>query len=391
MRILHTIPQFPYFSDQSIVGGSANALFNLASEQTQQHEVTILGSMPGLHGQRRTGSGVNLVPLPVNDPPGTARFGLRSILQTVAWVAKHQAEYDLVHGHSGFVDYLLNSRLSQSFAHKPAMHSLYCPIASSGGRYHRLFYKLLLRRSANTLAALTAFSRNVQHSMNLYGIKQRPIHVTSPLVDLQRFHPGTGAPALRARLGLTPDDFVLLFVGNTKPAKNLTTVLQALAEVRARLPTAKLLITTELKHAATDAYQERLAAQLQRLELSSAVIQLGIIDNMPELMRSSDVLVAPFLDTFGPSDYFMAALEALACGKPVVVSPVGGMPEVVTAQVGCLVDPLESTALAAALLDLAHNPAKRQAMGENAAHLAATAFAPSQAVRQFDAIYRSIM
>lgn len=391
MRILHTIPQFPYFSDTSIVGGAANALCNLASEQAKTHTVTILGHMPGQLAAKETGHGVRLVPLLLAGAPGTIGFGLRALRQTVAWVAKHQADYDLVHGHSGFLDYLLGSRLSQLFAGKPAVHSLYCPIASSGGRYQQALYKPLLKRSANTLAALTAFSRNVQASMQGYGIDSRTIHVTCPLVDLQRFQPGPPAPELRARLGLTPADFVLLFVGNTKPAKNLSTALDALAAVRPSLPTAKLIITTELQHSNSDVSQARLLAQIAALGLEPAIIQLGIVDNMPELMRLSDVLLAPFLDTFGPSDYFMAALEALACGKPVIVSPVGGMPEVVTEQVGRLVNPHDATALATAILELALEPAKRLQMGKAAAQQAATAFAPQQAAQQFDAIYRSIL
>lgn len=399
MRIVHTIPQFPYFSADSIVGGAANALWAVALEQAQSHEVTILSHIPALTKSVRLPGGITLAPLAVPGMPGTIQFGLASIRQSLAWLTRERRHYDLVHGHSGFLDYLLTARLSQLITGKPALHSLYCPIALEQGRHNRPLYKLLLKRSANGLAALTAFSRNVQQSLQSYGVDKRRIHVTLPAIDLKRFYPAAGAEEVRAALGLAPDDFVILFVGNTKPAKNLSALLQAFYEVRQRLAairapaplTVKLIVTTELKDASADQNRQLLAKQMDELGLEADVMQLGIIDNMPGLMRASDVLVAPFLDTFGPSDYFMAALEAMACGKPVIVSPVGGMPEIVDERVGLLVNPHEPTAIAAALQQLALAPEKRRAMGAQAAQLAQRRFAPAHTAHQFEEIYRSIL
>ncbi len=72
-------------------------------------------------------------------------------------------------------------------------------------------------------------------------------------------------------------------------------------------------------------------------------------------MAAADVLVAPFLDTNGPSDYFQAALEAMAIGRPVIVSSVGGMPEVVDERVGLLVDPKDISGIATGMLLMLKN------------------------------------
>ena len=73
---------------------------------------------------------------------------------------------------------------------------------------------------------------------------------------------------------------------------------------------------------------------------------------MPGAHASLRHILAPFLDTFGPSDYFMAVLEAMASGKAVVVSNVGGMPEVVSDEVGRLVNPHDVESIASGMREL---------------------------------------
>ncbi len=157
------------------------------------------------------------------------------------------------------------------------------------------------------------------------------------------------------------------------------------------MPKAKLIITTELQDTSHNERVRAIAGLIKELDLESAIVQLGIVDNMPELMRASDVLIAPFIDTFGPSDYFIAPLEAMACGKPVIVSPVGGMPEIISNAVGILVNPHNAVEITDAIYDLAINPAKRSEMGTNAANFAEKMFAPAKANKQFYDIYRSIL
>jgi glycosyltransferase involved in cell wall biosynthesis len=271
----------------------------------------------------------------------------------------------------------------------PCMHTLYCPIAGNRGRWAKLPFKAVIRRAARRVDLMTAMSENVRASIEAYGLGKDD-QVVAPGIDLERFRPATGPVALREELGIGQDQTMFLFVGNAKRQKNLHGVLEAFARVHASRPETRLVVTTELKQSSSDERLRELRSQMERLGIADAIVQLGIVDNMAELMRACDVLVAPFMDSIGPSDYFMAVLEAMACGKPTIVSRVGGMPEVINADVGRLVDPADVEAIRAAMEELAADQTLRHSMGASARAMAEAKFHPARAADQFAALYASI-
>ncbi len=390
LRILHILPHFYWFGDTSVVGGSTNALFNLAKVQAKTHSVSILSYIPGTTSATKTGAGIRLLPLQGSGDPGTVRFGLHSVLRTAQWLRAHQNDYDLVHLHSGFLDYTLTALLRAN-APQPMVYTLYCPIPLDWGRWNKPAYKPLMQRCVRQFPRVTMISHNVQRTLQAYMGGQVPTRVILPGVDVARFHPGPAPSELRARLGLEEDAFVVLFVGNQKPAKNLLTVLRAFAQLRQQFAQARLVITTELRSRIGDSYASTLSDEIDRLGIGEDIRQLGIVDDMPDLMRLCDVLVAPFLDTFGPSDYFMAALEALACGRPVIVSRVGGMPEVVTPDIGYLIDPHRPEELAAAMAELASDHTRCQDMGARGALMVHERFHPSHVAQAYDDLYQELL
>lgn len=390
MRILHVIPQFPYFGGRTVVGGHANCLFTLACRQAADgHDVTILSYVHGRAGEIPIADRLRAVSLYAEAHPGSVRFGLGFLRDAVRWARSHARDADAVHVHSGFADYLLVASALARALRRPTVHTMYCPIPERGGRWNLPLVRRLLRRAGTRPSVLTAMSRNVAGSMERFGLaRRRPVEVIPPALDLERYRPGK-APELRARLGLAPGDVAVLFVGNAKPQKNLTAVLDAFARLRRRHENAKLIVTTELKQSSSDESIARLRERMEELGIAPHVVQLGIVDDMPELMRACDVLVAPFMDSFGPSDYFMAALEAMASGKPVVVSAVGGMPEVVSQESGRLIDPRSSDQIADALEAFVADGEARERAGRAARACCERLFDPAEVSRRFGILYRS--
>jgi glycosyltransferase involved in cell wall biosynthesis len=389
MRVLHVIPQFPFVGGSTVIGGHASALLALADAQARAGTaVEILSYVHGRSGTIAINERLHVHCIFDQARPGSVGFGLRLRRAAGRWVAAHRDEFDVIHSHSGFVEYLVVAARARAAAGRPTLHTLYCPIPREGGRARLPFVHGLLRRSARGLDGLTAMSRNVADSMQDYGLG--PVEAIPPALNIDRFHPVADAGPARRRLGLEDDEVAILFVGNAKPQKNMIGVLRAFDVVRRAHPRTRLVVTTELKQSSSDEHLAVLQRTMDELDLADATIQLGIVENMPELMQACDVLAAPFLDSFGPSDYFMAVLEAMACGRPVVVSRVGGMPEVVSDEVGRLVDPHDHEALAAALTSLVADADLRRSTGDRARSYTETHFDPRAVAARYGTLYETI-
>jgi glycosyltransferase involved in cell wall biosynthesis len=386
MRILHVIPQFPYFGGRTVVGGHASCLLTLAVAQHKAgHEVTILSYTAGCTTKLVEGGPV-LRSLFQRAKTRTARFGLQFCYAAAKWVRPRQRDFDVIHVHSGAAEYFIVSNRMRKVARLPTLHTLYCPIPPSG-RTRLPVVQGMVRRWANRLDWIGGISDNVKASMSEFGMQG--VERIRPPLDVERFCGGDRA-ATRQDLKLSPHDLVVLFVGNATRQKNLMGVLHALHQLRDEFPTLKLIVTTELKHSASDADMARLGAEIDKLSLGGRIIQKGIVDDMPALMRACDVLVAPFFDTFGPSDYFMAALEAMATARPVVVSSVGGMREIISPDVGTFVEPQDPASIAAGLRAYLSDQPLRERVGANAQHFVRQNFNPQTVVGAYDEVYRRI-
>jgi glycosyltransferase involved in cell wall biosynthesis len=393
MRILHVIPQFPYFGGRTVVGGHASAVHTLSWAQAARgHEVTVLSFVQGRHGSMRLGDNFLVVSLFEGATLGTVRFAVRFVASAVRWIIARRKEFDVVHCHSGFVDYLVMSNAVMRASRLPTLHTLYCPVARGGSRANRPLLRSLLVAAGRQLDRIVAISGNVERSLREFGLgPEHQIDVVPPPVDLDRFCPEEGPSPLRSKLGVGSEDVVVLFVGNASVQKNLERVLEAFAKVRAAGDHMRLVVTTELPRSSPNHRLLYLRNLMEELGITDSVVQLGIIGDMPELMRACDLLVAPFLDSYGPSDYFLAVLEAMATGKATVVANVGGMPEVVGAQLGRLVNPQSSCEIAGALSEYARDPESRKLAGKKAREFAEKTFAAPRVADEYDRIYGELV
>lgn len=180
---------------------------------------------------------------------------------------------------------------------------------------------------ANRLVAATIAERAQLEF--LYQADPAKIKVIPPGVDLSRFYP---IPQEEAKdvIGIPQKDRMILFVGRIEPLKGLETVLRALAQLKVSntkdcCPMYLVVIGGEpdVSPEAMNAEMSRLFALRDELNLNQMVIFLGkrAQDTLPYYYSAAEVVVVPsFYESFG-----MVALEAMACGTPVVASQVGGL------------------------------------------------------------------
>ncbi|KRD47357.1 hypothetical protein ASE27_03130 [Oerskovia sp. Root918] len=162
-------------------------------------------------------------------------------------------------------------------------------------------------------------------------------------VDVERYRPPTaaGRAAARRHLGLADDDVALLFVGHEFERKGLPAVMHALCQLPSRF---RLVVVGGAADMVEDA-----ARAADHLGLSGRVILLGQVPDPREAFHACDVFTFPS----AYESYGLVVLEALACGLPVVATPVGCVPEVVHDGVDGYVTSPAPEALARAVGDLA--------------------------------------
>ncbi|WP_373545961.1 glycosyltransferase family 4 protein [Chamaesiphon sp.] len=179
-----------------------------------------------------------------------------------------------------------------------------------------------------------------------YTIPWEQIHVIPAGVDVERFQANLTRQQAREALGFPPDRQILFVPRRLVQRMGIDILLQALVTVRSKVPDVWLAI------AGKGALRPVLEQQAQELGLQDHVKFLGYVpdEQLPIAYQSADLTVVPSqsLEGFG-----LILLESLACGTPVLSTPVGGMPEVLRPFQSTLVTETPTAeALATRLIDL---------------------------------------
>jgi glycosyltransferase involved in cell wall biosynthesis len=246
------------------------------------------------------------------------------------------------------------------------------PVRGSMGS--RLLYGL-------PIEAIAAISEGVRRALETSGVPGQLIRVIPSGIDLEPFEEPFDRAAARASLGIAPDEVIAIQIAALAPHKSQTTLLQAAAAATGAAPRLRVWIAGE------GALQEALAAEHRSLGLGDRVRFLGFREDVVPLLRAADLFVlSSYLEGLGTS-----VLDAMAAGLPVVATAVGGVPEIVQADMtGLLVPPKDPGALAAAMGRLTADPALRAAMGAHGRERA-RAFSADRTASLTRALYEELL
>ena len=147
--------------------------------------------------------------------------------------------------------------------------------------------------------------------------------------------PGPADAALRASLGFAPEDFVVLFCGRLEPDKGIHKLLEAMENIHD--PRIKLLIVGSPFFGRTQQSPFLRKLEQQAETLGDRVGFTGYVpnDSMPEYYRLADLVCVPTLVEEAAG---LVAVEAMGCGRPVLATRSGGMPEYLDGSQAVLVD-----------------------------------------------------
>jgi D-inositol-3-phosphate glycosyltransferase len=289
----------------------------------------------------------------------------------------HQATYELIHSHywlSGVAARSLSAAWNVPFIQM--FHTLghmknrvaQSPADREGDLRIRTETELL-HEADRIIAATPAELAQLQW---LYRADVSRVTVIPPGVDTTHFYPRARRQA-KASLGIDPETQLLLFVGRIEPLKGVETLFEAVAMLRDRgvcecsqMCVAIIGGDPSSTAAMQNAEMERLKVLRQELGIADLVTFLGAMDQdaLPDYYAAAEVVTMPsHYESFG-----MVALEAMACGTPVIASEVGGLAYLVRdGETGFHVPDRDPVVLADRICDIITDPLLQQELGEQAA------------------------
>jgi glycosyltransferase involved in cell wall biosynthesis len=360
MKIVHVLAT----ADRT---GAETAVYNLSRAlKVQGAEVHVIFFGDGVVVEDFRAAGVPCEIVPV---------GGKTDVGAVFRLSEKLREFDVVHTHGARAMFIGN--LAAKWARRPVVTTFHELSTAKVGtsRLTRLFVQIegfLARFFTDQCIANSDATRNdAIQQRHVPADKITRIYNT---IDVARFFVLEDRDTPRKELYFSKDDVMVGFVGRLSAVKGTNFAIEAMPRIREALPNAHLLIV------GAGPMREELEALAKQLHVDDITHFLGTFRDLNPIYNALDVLVQPSLsEAFG-----LAALEAILCGVPVVVSEAGGLPEVAAFSPHGKVVPIgDSAKLADAVIEVVRaKPPRTPATGLEAQ------FSAEAVARQHTAIYQ---
>jgi glycosyltransferase involved in cell wall biosynthesis len=304
-------------------------------------------------------------------PVHTGAMKGREWYQTTRFLLRHvrRNKVDVIHTHLTRAAYLAYA--AGMFARVPIVHSVH--ITNNDVIYRRL------AKRRNRLVAVSNFVAGMLHGQ---GIDKQRIDTVYNGTDFVDFAPAQ-PEMVKQELGIPSERRLVGLVGRVCREKGHLEMVQAMSAVTREHPDAHVVFVGRIE----EQFAPEVAGAIADAGLRDRVTMTGVRHDVARLLDSFTIAAMPsHMETFG-----VAAIEAMARGKAVVASRVGGLPEVVRhGQSGILVD-LRPEELAEAVSYLFTNHDERERMGQNGRMIVEQKFTLPQMARQFELVYEKTL
>ena len=211
-------------------------------------------------------------------------------------------------------------------------------------------YETILKESSKVICVSNFLFKELT---SFYDISKENIEVIPNGIDLERFKLAEGGKELKSKLHLNGEK-IILYVGRLSYEKGLNILLLALKKVLERDRNVVLVIVGD------GPIRNELKIMSLKLGIDSNVLFVRSLESnrLPSYYSMADVVVIPSIY----EAQSLVSLEAMASGKPIIASNIGGLKEIVTNEVGLLVEPYDCKALSEAILYLLSNEELRKLM-----------------------------
>lgn len=287
---------------------------------------------------------------------------------------------DLVHSHTPRT--LLTLRLALGRNHRHIHMATKHILNAPGDRRWGLFYSLLDRLLLYVPDHVIAVSEKVyQGILACPGISSDRVTLIRNAVDSAPYQIPGQRDSCRAEFGLIPEQVLIGTSGRLEKVKRYDLLLQAFSAVHDQFPRTRLMIAGDgtLKH--------ELEELAETLKIADAVIWTGFRKDVPRLLAAMDIYCMPSAN----EGLSLSILEAMAAGKPAIITEVGGARELVAnGRTGLLIPPGSAAAISESLLDLLRNPEKAAALAQAGRDYVLNEFGIAQMMESYKKLYRTV-
>ena len=287
---------------------------------------------------------------------------------------------DVIHAHYA-IPHSISAYLAKQMMTRPlplvtTLHGTDITLVGAFEEFN-LLTRLALRSSDRVTAVSAALARETEDA---FGTIDRGVKVIPNFIDPKIYLPKEGLMA-KCREHFAPcGEKVLAHISNFREVKRVVDVVKIFALVEKVIPCRLLLVGDGPE-------MVRVEREVVRLGLERKVQFLGKQESVQEILQMVDVFLLPSeKESFG-----LVALEAMACGAPVVASRVGGLPEVVQhGKTGYLAEVGDIQGMSEGVLKLLTNDLLYKTFSEQAVTWAREKFPVERAVESYEAVYREV-
>lgn len=247
----------------------------------------------------------------------------------------------------------------------------------------RWIEKEVIRRADAVIVVNSNLKKWVIRELNA---EEEKIFVIPNGIDPEKFRP-FDASSVRANLGYSINDKIIIFVKAFTEQSGIKYLIQAIPHIYKEHPEIKLLaigggpLSTEL------------TKEVERLNLKDQVKLLNSVPNekIPFYLNASDIFVFPSIPMSQTEETFgISLIEAMACGKPVIATSIGGPKEIIEGgdNVGILIPPNDFKAISESVNKLLDHPHQAKIIGENAKEYVTSKYSWDVVLKEIRKVYR---
>jgi glycosyltransferase involved in cell wall biosynthesis len=214
------------------------------------------------------------------------------------------------------------------------------------------------------------------------GLNKSHIVMIHNAIPVEHFYAPDQRDSFRSELGLSTDLLLIGYSGRIEKVKRIDLLLLAFSDVLTHFPQARLILAGE------GDLKPQLQDYAAKLGIDNAVFWLGFCREIPRFLAAIDV----YVQSSSSEGLSLSTLEAMAAGKPIIATNVGGTNEILTEmETGLLIPSKSSSAISGAIVDLLEHPEKRLRLGEAARRRVLKEFNIQSMIDSYGLIYKKFI